>query len=390
VTPLTRPDLSFEEIEAGIREVIGSGTLTCGPWVRKFERAVADRVGATYSIATTSATTALHLCLSAAGVGPGDEVLVSDYTFPATGNVVLQVGADPVLVDSHKDSFAIDTDDLIQKITHRTRAVIPVDPFGMPADMVRIEQIAMEHGLILIEDAACALGASISGRSCGTFGDCGCFSFHPRKSATSGEGGMITTSCDSLAERIRLLSNHGGRAAETGMVFEEPGYNYRMSELQAVVGFAQVGRLDQILCRRAAVAEMYDHALRAAGEVELLHLHSTGTKTYQSYVVRLAEGIDRDGIIRRMRGSGIETTIGTYALHGQPLYARYGYTPGDLPNSWDHFQRSLTLPLYGDMKNEDVTRITGTLLSFIGGRTPDCVEAVPPRTGSLTVQPRIP
>jgi perosamine synthetase len=366
--PLIRPDLSFEEVAAGIREVLESGTLTRGPWVRRFEQAVAAYIGTRYAFATTSATTALHLALAAAGIRPGDEVLVSDFTYPATGNVVVHLGAVPVLVDSLPDSFVLDPGDLERKITPRTRAIIPVDPFGSPAPLLEVERISRDYGLALIEDAACALGASLAGRRCGAFGKGGCFSFHPRKSITTGEGGMITTDCEEFADRIGLLRNHGGRAGDAGFEFEAAGYNYRLSEVQAVLGVAQMERLEQILAARRAVAERYGGLLKSWGDVRLPRLVPGAVSVPQSYVVILPEGVDRDGVIRSMRSAGIETTIGTYALHAQPAYAGYGYRPGDLPNSWSHYRRALTLPLCHDLTLEEQTQIVAHLRSAVTSR----------------------
>ncbi len=359
--PIIRPDVSFAEVATDVEEILRSGTLTSGPYVAGFEAELAAAVGATYAVATTSATTALHLSLAAAGVGPGDEVLVSDFTFPASGNVIAERGAVPVLVDSRPDSFALNVEEAAAKVTSRTRAVMPVDPFGQPADLAALEQLALRHGLTLVEDAACGLGSARDGRPCGAWGDLTCFSFHPRKVVTTGEGGAVATSDSELAERLVLLRNHGGVRAEVGLDFVEHGFNYRLSEIPAALGRAQLRRLDGILADRRPTAARYEERLAAVVGGDLRGPGPREVWSYQSFVVMLADTVDRDQVITRMRDAGIETTLGTYAMHAQPAFARYGYRPGDLPNSWRAQRRSLTLPLLPRMSEGDVDRVVSTL-----------------------------
>jgi len=358
---LTRPQTDESEIDE-IREVLASGTLTQGPKVAALEAMVAELVGTTHAFATTSATTALHLSLVAAGIGPGDEVLVPDFTFPATANVVVQQGAVPVLVDIDLDTFAMSVDDLERHVTPRARAVMPVHPFGLPADMQPILAAAERHNLAVIEDAACALGATYHGRQTGSFGLAGCFSFHPRKSITTGEGGMITTSDDALAERIRLLRSHGGVREGGRFRFEAAGFNYRLSDILAAVGVAQMRKLDAFLAARRRVAGWYDRALEGVAGARRPIVLDGSAHTYQSYVVLLDESIDRDAVIAALRADGIETTLGTYALHDQPFFANaYGLRPGDRPNSHRAFTGSLALPLHGGMVEPDVDEVVAAL-----------------------------
>jgi perosamine synthetase len=358
---LSRPQAGEAELDE-IRAVLDSGILTQGPKVVEFERLVAELVGVPHAFATTSATTALHLALVAAGIGPGDEVLVPDFTFPATANVVVQQGAVPVLVDVGLDTFAIDVVDLERRLTQRTRAIMPVHPFGLPADMTSIMRIADAHGLAVIEDAACALGAAHGGRQVGGIGLAGCFSFHPRKSITTGEGGMITTFDARLAERIGLLRSHGGVRAQGRFTFEEAGFNYRMSDILAAVGVAQVRRLDAFLAARRRVAARYDERLAGRDEVRTPRVPDGSTHTYQSYVLLLDPHVRRDDVIDALRADGIETTIGTYALHAQPFFRRtYGLRPGDRPQSLAAFERGLALPLHGGMSESDVDLVVERL-----------------------------
>lgn len=352
--------MDFADVAEDFRKIVESGMLTSGEFVAGFEADVARYVGTEHAVATTSATSALHLVLVAAGVGPGDEVLVSDFTFPASGNVIAQCGARPVLVDCAPGTFLLDLADAAARITPRTRALMVVDPFGEPCDLAGATALAQEHGLLLLEDAACALGGEAGGRRCGAFPGAGCFSFHPRKIITTGEGGMVTTDDPALAERLRLLRNHGGVRAGVGMRFEAHGFNYRMSELQAAMGRAQMRRLDEMLAGRRAAAQAYDRALESLGAVSVPAQGSLGA-TYQSHVVLLADGIDRDAVCHALREAGIETTLGTYALHAHPAFAPYGYRAGDLPHSHRAQEQSLTLPLWPGMGEEVVRQVAGAL-----------------------------
>ncbi|HJP71900.1 MAG TPA: DegT/DnrJ/EryC1/StrS family aminotransferase [Candidatus Limnocylindria bacterium] len=362
---LTRPQTDEAEIDE-IREVLASGTLTQGPKVAELESMVAGLVGTQHAFATTSATTALHLSLVALGIGPGDEVLVPDFTFPATANVVVQQGATPVLVDIELDRFGVDPADLDARVTPRTRAIMPVHAFGLAADMDPVRAIADRHGLAIVEDAACALGATYDGQQVGTFGMAGCFSFHPRKSITTGEGGMITTADDALADQIRLLRSHGGVRVDNRFTFEAAGFNYRMSDILAAVGVAQMRKLPAFLEARRRVAGWYGEALADAHDLRLPVIPDGSTHTFQSYVVLLDEGLDRDAVIRRLRDDRIETTLGTYALHAQPFFARsFGYRRGDRPRSLRAFDSSLALPLHGGMIEGDVARVADRLRSAL-------------------------
>ena len=358
---LARPDISFDEVADDIRAILESGHLTQGAHVKRFEALVAEYLGVRYAFATTSATTALHLALVAGGIGPGDEVLVSDFTFPASGNAIVQAGAVPVLVDCTPNRFDMDPADLERKITRKSRAVMPVDPFGQPARLPEIHQVAERHGLTVIEDAACALGAEIQGRRCGGWSGAGCLSFHPRKVLTTGEGGMITTNDDSIAERITLLRSHGGRAGAVGMEFLDNGYNYRMSEIQAALGVAQIQRFDAMLEDRRRIAQVY---MNEFADIEGISIPLSAVPahcTFQSFVLMLDDAIDRNAVIRAMKERGVETTLGTYAMHSHAAFARFGYKPGDLPHSLRAQNQSLTIPLLPGMNNDDAAIVVGAI-----------------------------
>jgi perosamine synthetase len=365
VVKLCIPYVDEREL-AQIAEVLASGHLAQGPKVAEFERRVADRVGSRHAFATSSCTTALHLSLVALGVGPGDEVLVADFTFPATGNVVAHQQAAVVLVDVDPVTFTMDPEDLRRKITPRSRAVLPVHAFGCPADMDRIMAVAAEFGLPVLEDAACALGATCGGRACGSIGTLGCFSFHPRKVITTGEGGMIVTDDDELADRVRLLRNHGGVAETFAYRYEAAGFNYRLSDILAAIGVAQMDKLDELLERRRLLAGRLRELLADVPAVRCPDDPPWGMHIFQSFVVLLDESIDRDRLVADLRRADIETTLGTYALHDQPYFQRQGgWATGQLPHSHAAYRHSLTLPLYHQMTDEDPATVVAALLKAI-------------------------
>lgn len=363
---LALPYTDAAEVEA-VAEVLASGTLTQGPRVVRFEKAIAELVGARHAVATTSATTALHLVLAALGIGPGDEVLVPDFTFPATANVVVQQGARPVLVDVDLATYTMDVEQAERLVSPRTRAIMPVHTFGLAADMEPILALAGRHGLTVVEDAACALGTTYHRQPVGALGTAGCFSFHPRKSITTGEGGMVTTNDPDLADRLRLLRSHGGIRRGNRFTFEAAGYNYRLSDIQAAIGIAQLDKLDWILRRRREIAARYRELLADVPGITPPIDPAWGGHVYQSFVVLLEESIDRDAVIAALADERIETTLGTYALHCQPYFQRtYGYRSGDLPVSRAAFERSLTLPLFVTLDEATQERVVATLLRVVG------------------------
>lgn len=359
--PLTRPDIRSEQVSADLAAIIDSGTLTKGPFVAEFERLLAARLGVEFCFTTTSATTALHLSLVAGGIQAGDEVLVSDFTFPATANAVVQVGATPVFVDCLAGSYTLDVEHAASLVTDRTRAIIPVDPFGQPADLAAVADLARSAGLFVVEDAACAIGAAWSDRPCGSWPQTGCFSFHPRKVITTGEGGAISTDDPDLADRIAVLRNHGGRLVGGKQVFEDCGFNYRMSELQAALGASQMRRLDDILEGRARPAKLYHDVLASSPWVTTPSFPPEASPVWQSFVVEVRAGISREDLRHELAAVGIETTLGTYALHTQPAYERFGCRPGMLPNSQRLQEQTLTLPLFAAMGEDEVSAVATAL-----------------------------
>lgn len=345
-----------------IKEVLKDGYLVQGRRVSEFENMVAEYVGRTHAVAVSSGTSAIHCALESMGIGVGDEVIVPDFTFPACANAVVACGARPVFADIELETFNISTDSILEKMGPDTKAIMPVDLFGLPADLETIAGICEERGIALAEDSACALGAEIGGRKCGSFGAVSMLSFHPRKVITTGEGGMVLTDDDDLADSMRMLRNHGMSVAQGRPQFSRPGYNMRMNELEASIGIPQLGALDVLVEKRRRIAGLYAGLLSELPGVKPPAEPEGRRHTYQSYVVLLDDNADRDGIIGAMRELGVETTIGTYSVHSQPFYMNaYGYEAGDIPNSYRAFRQSLCLPIYPSLKEGEVSEVVRCL-----------------------------
>ena len=343
---LARPDVGEEEL-AEIREVLDSGQLTMGPKVAEFEALLAEAAETEHAVAVSSGTAALHVAVLALGIGPGDEVLVPAYTFPATANVVALAGATPVLVDVDPVTMNIDPDDAARRVTPRTKAVLAVHLFGRPA---RLEELPE---LPVLEDAAGALGAARDGRACGSLGEVACFSFHPRKIVTTGEGGAVTTSDDALAERLRSLRHHGWSPSDGYADMPAPAYNYRLSDVLCALGIPQLRRLDEIHAAYEHVAAGYRDRLSRL-DVLLPEADPGDVHGLQAYVIQLE---NRDDVLAGLRAQGIQCQIGTYALHRLGAYRGSGPFPGA-----DHvFERALALPLHTRLTEGELDRVAEAL-----------------------------
>ena len=355
--PLCRPFFNTEEIEE-ISRVLASGWVSKGPECEKFEQALAHYVGVRGAVAVINCTAALHLALLSVEIKKGDEVLVADFTFPATGHAVKYCGADPVFVDVREDTYNIDPNKVEQLITSRTRAIIPVHTFGQPADMSEIMSIARDHNLIVIEDAACALGSTYEGKQIGSIGDLGCYSFHARKGITTGEGGMVVAQNEELVEKARYLSTFGMKAAWerenkdefTVPEFHDLGYNYKMSDILAAVGVVQMCKLDGIIKRKNKLAQCWTQNLRQIESFTPPYVSSKVTHVFQSYVCVVDDKINRNKLIARLRNEGIQSQIGTYSSHVQPVYR----SKQSCPVSKHLADHSIALPLYYDLTEEEI------------------------------------
>ena len=369
--PITKPFVGDEEVQAAA-EVIRSGWLTQGPRTADFEKAVADYLGAKHVVAVSSCTTALHLAVLLADLKSGDEVIVPSYTFVATANALLYAGATPVFGEIDPRTYNLDPQKLASVLTPRTKAVMVVDQFGLASDVDAIEEFCRTHHLRLIEDSACALGAMYRQRKVGNRGRLVTFSFHPRKSITTGEGGVLVTEDDALAQRARLLRSHGvsitdvDRHKAKGVAFEsyvELGYNYRLSDVQAAIGLAQIKRLDYILDRRRTLASRYDDRLARLGWIDPPFVPSWALHPYQTYAALLRPDapVERNVLIGRLAQAGISSRRGIPPIHAEPYMAKRLKVPPSLPVTDDVSRRTLILPLYPQMTDAEQDQVIESL-----------------------------
>lgn len=369
VIALARPSFGAEEVQA-VADVLASGWVAGqGPRGTALEEAVTARLGVGHAVAVSSCTAALHLVLAALGVGPGDEVVVADYTYPATGHAVAFCGATPVFADVRPDTWTLDPDAAAAAITPRTVGIIAVDAFGQCADYDELGALARRHGLFLVADAAAGIGAGYRGRPAGTLADATCFSLHARKGITSGEGGLVVTDDPDLAATVRSRSSFGvrpayerERSAELEVpVFETLGWNYKLSDLQAAVALVQLGRLDELLAIRAARAARYRAGLHGMAGVAAPVVGEDRVHAWQSYVVTLDPAVPRATVARHLRRSGVQCSIGTFASHLQPVYG----TPARCAVSADCFARHLAVPMHAELTEAQVDRVLEVLAEAI-------------------------
>jgi perosamine synthetase len=380
--PITRPCLGEPEADA-LRTPLESGWMVQGPMVAKFESRFAEYTGCEQAVATTSCTTALHLAVAVLGLAPGDEVIVPAFTWISTANVVEYMGATPRFCDVDLDTFNIDPAAIEDLITERTVGIIPVHLFGLCADMEPILALAREHGLWVVEDAACAFGAWQGGRHAGTLGDIGAFSFHPRKSITTGEGGMLTTRRTEWSEAARSLRDHGADRTDLsrhekprGFLlsdFNRLGYNYRMTDLQAAIGCAQMERADWVLEERRRLAGAYDSALRGLDWIRSPNVPAGNVHGYQSYVClftpddptldRLdALSVSRNELMALMEDQGVATRQGTHAAALTGYYSsKYGIRREHCPRAALAEGLTVALPLYPGMTAADQELVVDAL-----------------------------
>lgn len=367
---LSKPIISEEEITA-VSEVLRSGMLVQGKYVGEFEEALKQYMSAQYVLAVSSGTAALHIALAALEIGEGDAVFVPGFTFPATANVVELQNARTVLVDVDPLTYNLDPGKLEEAIRNysekeQPKAIMVVHEFGAPANMTRIMEIANKYNLYVIEDAACALGTTWNGQHVGTFGDIGCFSWHPRKAITTGEGGAVVTNNESLNKKMSLLRNHGLERSEDGLMdFVLPGFNYRLTEFQAVLGTHQLKNFDSWVEKRKELVEYYYDFLKDCPKIQLPQ--KVEGHAWQTFMVVLDENITRKELIKVLKSADIETNLGAQAVADLVYYkGKYNYKNSTI-NSTRLYEFGLALPLSPFLTKGDIVYITTMLKEVISG-----------------------
>ena len=359
--PMGSPDIGDEEIEAVVR-VLRSGTLTMGDATRGFEAAFADYIGVPHAVAVSSGTSALHLCVRAAGIGEGDEVVTSPFSYVASANCILFERATPVFVDVDEETMTIDPGLAAAAITDRTRAVLPVHVFGQPCAMDELTALCAARGLALIEDACEAIGAEYRGRKVGTFGDSAVFSFFPNKQMTTGEGAIVTTGDEATASAIRSLANQG-RDPGGGWLSARFGYNFRMTEMSAALGLVQIGRIEEMLEKRERVASLYRERLAGVPGARLIEPGPATTRmSWFAAIVRLDPPLDRDRVIEGLAAQDIPARPYFSSLHLLPWYSEpFGYSEGDFPVAERIARSTLALPFHNNLGASEVDMVCEAL-----------------------------
>ena len=370
--PLTRPSIDDAEL-AAVADVFDSGWMA-GQGTRSLalEADVKKLTGRQHAVAVNDSTAGLHLALAGLGLGPGHEVIVADYSFPGTGHAVRYCGATPVFLDVRADTGTIDADLVEAAITSRTRAIVAVDTLGMPADWGPLERLAWQHGLFLIEDAACSAGGAYRGRSCGSFGEVAVLSLDARTGITCGEGGVVTTNDAVLAARVRRDACFGmdsgpdrqaaGHGTGTSAAVPGSGYSYQLSDVLAAVASVQLSKIDQFVARRRELAARYAELLAGVPGILLPSVPPDRSPTWQTYAVTVQRPLRRDAVATALRGHGIGCNIGTYALHRQ---GGYGSGTAPCPVSDELAERHLALPMYPDLTDTDQARVAAALATVI-------------------------
>ncbi len=383
--PIAKTEFSDEDLNA-ILDPLKSGWVVQGPHVAEFERKWSSYTGAPHSVAVSNCTTALHLSLAACGIKAGDEVIVPSFTWIATANAVEYLGAKPVLCDIETETFNINPSNIEKLITPNTKAVLPVHLFGLSAKMEEILAIAEKHNLLVVEDAACGFGAKYKDKHVGNFGVTGCFSFHPRKAITTGEGGMIMTSDAELVEKLRSMRDHGAAISDhqrhTGSKpyflpeFPYLGYNYRMTDIQASIGSSQMNRAEEIHLKRSAIADKYDELINGIEWLRKPFRNNDYEHGFQAYVCMYSpeeislKSIDsvnasRNDLMDYLQQNGISTRPGTHAIHMLQYYReKYGFRNEDYPNSYIASQCSIAFPLFPTLTEEEFSYIADKIKNY--------------------------
>ncbi|KGR90105.1 aminotransferase DegT [Ureibacillus massiliensis 4400831 = CIP 108448 = CCUG 49529] len=353
-------------------ETLRSPFLTQGPKIKEFEQAIADYVGAKYAVAYSNGTAALHGACYAAGIEEGDEVITTPITFAASANCVRYMGGTVVFADIDKETYNIDPLEIERKITPKTKAIIPVDFTGQPADMDKIMEIAKKNNLVVIEDGAHSLGAEYKGEKVGTFADMTMFSFHPVKPITTAEGGIIVTNSEEFYKKLLLFRSHGIEktpySLEQGDWYYEMtdlGFNYRMTDLQAALGLSQLNKLETFLERRRKIAQLYNEAFKKIPEITIPKQLEATNSGWHLYMIQLDEKIDRKEIFNKMRAQNIGVHVHYIPVYWHPYYQNLGYEKGICPVAENWYDRALTLPIHPNMTDDDVQLVAKNLIELV-------------------------
>lgn len=361
IVPASRPDITDFERQA-VLEVLAGPILSIGPKLEAFEQALAAYVGVAHAIGVNSGTSALHLIVRAMGLGPGAEVITTPFSFVASANCLLYEGVRPVFVDIDPETLNLDVSRVEAALSERTRAILAVDVFGHPADWDELERMARFHELKLIDDSAEALGAEYRGRKAGGFGEAGVFGFYPNKQITTGEGGVVLTNNSELASLCRSLRNQGRADDDAWLAHPRLGYNYRLDELSAALGLAQLARIAEILASRERVAQLYGERLAEIEEISLLATKSEVKRSWFVYVVKLAESLDRQQLMAYLAERGVQTRPYFSPIHLQPFYReRFGYREGRYPITESVARRTLALPFYNRLSVQEIDYVVRCL-----------------------------
>jgi perosamine synthetase len=364
--PLSSPDIQADDIEL-VARVLRSNRLSIGPFIEELEHNFADYIGTKYAVAVTNGTSGLHLCIRAAGVAEGDEVITTPFSFIASANCVLYERATPLFVDIDEASLNLDPALVERAVSSRTRAVLPVHIFGQPCAMDELQAACSSRNLVLIEDACEAVGAVYKGRKVGTFGKAAVFSFYPNKAMTLGEGAVVTTDDPHWAELLQSLRNQGRSDGGTGYSSDRLGYNYRLDEMSAALGVAQLSRLDRLLAQRQAVAARYGEMLRHVPGVTVKRaLASTTRVSWFVFAIHLDPRIDRDQVIEHLEARGIPSRAYFTPIHLEPYYReRFGFRPGDFPVAERIAASVLALPFHANLSDADMDEVVDALQSAV-------------------------
>ena len=352
---LSGPDIGPKEKEL-VNEVLDSEWLSLGPKLDEFEEKFAEYIGTDYAIGVNSGTSGLHLLIRAMGIGEGDEVITTPFSFISSSNCILFEGATPVFVDIDPDTLWIDTDKIEEKITDKTKAILAVDVFGQPANMEEIMELANKYDLKVIEDSCEAIGAEHNGNKVGTIADASVFAFYPNKQMTTGEGGMIVTDDEEIASLCDSMRNQGRSNNSQWLSHVRLGYNYRLDEMSCALGIAQLERIEEILEKRTEVAKKYNSLFEDIDEVKILKIDKRTTKmSWFVYVIQLAEGIDRNEVMNYLRDNDIQCKPYFTPIHLQPFYKKqFGYKRGDFPITEKVTDSTIALPFYNNLKDEEI------------------------------------